>query len=197
MMKKTLFLIIGFLLSISSYGQNYTFLGQAKIEADSFYVYRGASSGGGNFADTTYTSANPFTLTTAAGRTALPNNAGSIWGLQVPVGHKPLYDGATIAGINGNMYQITIEFRVRPTSAASDPRISTVIDIGGSVGELYKRDLVLSKGNGVEHYYVSSFVYYTLDTWEENGGTVYVTAFNSDLEIYDIRYVIALAHMAR
>lgn len=104
-------------------------------------------------------------------------------------------DGA-ITGRNGDGLAITIEFKVRPTSAASDVRIQVTIDIGGAVGEIYPRDFALAKGNGFEHYYLSSFTGYTLDTWETNGGKIKVEPFNSNVEIYDIRYVLTRTHKA-
>lgn len=154
------------------------------------------TSGWANYADTTYTTGSPFLLTTAAGKVNLPNNAGTVVDSEKPSDITTFYNGTAITGQEGDAYSITIEFKVRPTTAASDVRISTTIDIGGAVGELYPRDFSLTKGSGVEHYYISSFLYYTLDTWQANGGIVKVQATNSNVEIYDIRYVIAREHKA-
>ena len=54
----------------------------------------------------------------------------------------------------------------------------------------------MSKGNDVEHYYLSSFNAYTLNTWEANGGTVKIVS-DASADIYDIRYVITRTHKAR
>jgi len=151
-------------------------------------------SGWADYTDTTYTTGSPFTLTTAAGSVELPNNAGTIRDTEKPSDMTSFYDGTTITGVNGDAYSIDIEFKVRPTSPSADVRLNVLIDIGGVVGEIYPRDFSLTKGNGIEHYYLSSFLYYTLDTWETNGGTVKVQAFNSDVEIYDIRYVFVREH---
>lgn len=90
---------------------------------------------------------------------------------------------------------LTIEFKIKPTTAAIT-KLSVTIDIGGSVGEIYPRDFILTKGNGVEHFYLSSFGAYTLNTWEANGGTVKVIT-DQNAQIYDIRYIITRTHKAR
>jgi hypothetical protein len=52
------------------------------------------------------------------------------------------------------------------------------------------------KGQGVDRKILSTTCYYTLDTWEANGGTVYVEA-NGNLDIHSIRYVIFRMHKDR
>ena len=101
----------------------------------------------------------------------------------------------TITGRNGDGINITIEFKLRPTTS-SNTRVTLAIDIGGAVGEIFPRDFVLAKGNGVEHFYLSSFNAYTLGTWEANGGSVRVSS-TAPVQIYDIRYVITRTHKAR
>lgn len=151
-------------------------------------------TGWGNYADTVYTSGSPFVLNQVDLQVNLPNNAGIVIDNQKPTDISEFYDGTKILGKNGDAYSITIEFKVKPTGNATNARISTAIDIGGAVGEIYLRDFSLSKGINVEHHYLSSFTYYTLDTFEANGGTIRVQAFNEDLEVYDIRYVFARLH---
>ncbi len=153
-------------------------------------------TGWGVYNDTTYTDVSPFTLSTGAA-VALPNNKGSLIESQKPSDITTFYDGSVITGKNGDALNITIEFRCRPTTGASNVRMQVKLDIGGSVGVLYPRDFTLTKGSGVEHNYLSSFNVYTLDTWEANGATIYSEAFNSDIEIYDIRYLITRVHKAR
>lgn len=75
-------------------------------------------------------------------------------------------------------------------------KVTVAIDIGGTVGEIYKRDFITSKGIGVEHYYLSSFSGYTLGTWQANGGAVKIIS-DYDVEIYNIRYVLTRTHKAR
>lgn len=154
-------------------------------------------TGFGNYSDTVYTTSSPFTVIDGATAVNLPNNAGSIYEAQKPIDIDTFYDGSVITGRNGDGINITTEFKCRPTGVGADPRLTVSIDIGGGIGELYKRDFFLNKGSGVEHNFLTSFNAYTLDTWEANGGTVKISATNEDIEIYDIRYVITRTHKAR
>lgn len=129
---------------------------------------------------------------------SLPNNAGSKIESQLPTDVSTFYDSSigAITGRNGDGVNIVVEFRLQPITNANNPRITVSIDIGGAVGEIFPRDFVLSKGQNVEHFYLSSFNAYTLGTWEANGGKVVISA-TSDVIVYDIRYVITRTHKAR
>lgn len=100
-----------------------------------------------------------------------------------------------ITGKNGDSYIITLDFKAKPTNAGTS-YIETWFDIGGSVGELYRRINTFPKGNGVERAITHSTGVYTLNTWEGNGAKVYVEADNT-CDIYDIRFVIIRLHRAR
>ncbi|WAC00913.1 hypothetical protein N7U66_11800 [Lacinutrix neustonica] len=130
-------------------------------------------------------------------KVTLPNDAAGGIDTQKPIDIATFYDATnqTITGRNGDGLNIVIEFKARPTTAAST-RLTVAIDIGGGIGEIYKRDFVLSKGNAIEHYYLSSFTGYTLGTWQANGGTVKIVS-TASTEIYDIRYVLTRTHKAR
>ncbi|WP_242084715.1 hypothetical protein [Aestuariivivens sediminis] len=153
-------------------------------------------SGWADYVDGVYTSASPLSLT-ASNKVTLPNNAMTVRDSQKPTDIIEFYNASnsTITGRNGDGININIEFKARPTTAAVT-KLTVAIDIGGAVGEIYVRDFIMSKGNGVEHYYLSSFNAYTLDTWETNGGTVKIVS-DASAEIYDIRYVITRTHKAR
>lgn len=154
-------------------------------------------SGWADYTDGTYTVGSPFTLTTAAGKVTLPNDAATSRELELPLDlPNGFYDGTGILGKEGDAYAIDIEFKLKPKSATS-PRIYTSIDIAGAVGEIYPREFVYSKGNGAEQYYLSSFIFYTLDTFEANKGIVKVRTEDSDVDIYDIRFVFGRLHKAR
>lgn len=154
------------------------------------------NTGWADYTDQTYTTGSPFSLT-AGTKYTLYNHADVIRDSQMPVDIDSMYSrtDSTITGRNGDGLNVLIEFKVRPTTATVT-KLTVTIDIGGSVGEIYPRDFILTKGNGVEHYYVSSFAAYTLDTWETNGGKVKVQVDNA-AEIYDIRYVLTRTHKAR
>ena len=147
--------------------------------------------------DTTYTTGSPFLVTAGAPAQALPNNAGSKIETQLPSDVTSFYDGTVITGRNGDGVMIMMEFQCRPTTNNSDVRLKTSIDIGGTVGEIYPFEFGLGKGLNVEHFFLKSTLAYTLDTWETNGGTVLIEAFNSNIEVYNIRYLISRTHKAR
>ncbi|WP_242118764.1 hypothetical protein [Aestuariivivens sediminicola] len=153
-------------------------------------------TGWADYVDGVYTSASPLALT-ASNKVTLPNNAMTIRDSQKPTDITTFYNASnsTITGRNGDGINVNIEFKARPTTAAVT-KLTVAIDIGGAVGEIYIRDFIMSKGNGVEHYYLSSFSAYTLDTWEANGGTVKIVS-DASAEIYDIRYVVTRTHKAR
>ena len=153
-------------------------------------------TGWGDYADGTYTSTSPFSLT-AGNKVTLPNNAAITRDSQKPIDITTFYDATNsiITGRNGDGINIVIEFKVKPT-VNQTTKITLAIDIGAPVGEIYKRDFITSKGVNVEHFYLSSFNAYNLNTWESNGGTVKIVSdFAAD--IYDIRYVITRTHKAR
>lgn len=152
--------------------------------------------GWADYTDTTYTSASPLSLT-ASTKITLPNHAQIIRDSEIPIDIDSLFSIAdtTITGRNGDGLNVLIEFKVKPTTAAVT-KITVTIDIGGTVGEIYPRDFILTKGNGVEHYYLSSFGAYTLDTWETNGGKVKIVS-DAAADVYDIRYVLTRTHKAK
>lgn len=178
-------------------------------DESSFYFYENGSwsklisensvsdhTGWAEYKDGTYTSASPLVLS-ASTKVTLPNDASTVRDNQKPDDVTTFYDStnSTITGRNGDGVNIVIEFKARPNSA-STTRLTVAIDIGGAVGEIYVRDFVLAKGNGVEHYYLSSFDAFTLDTWEANGGAVKIVS-TASADIYDIRYVITRTHKAK
>ena len=169
--------------------------GRVKINDNFTEVYD--STGWGNYADNIYTVGSPLTITDGAAAVSLPNNKANTIETQKPTDVTTFYDGNVITGRNGDGINITIELKCKPLGVGASPKLTLYIDIGGSVGAIYTRDFVLSKGNGVEHYYLSSFNAYTLNTWESNGGAVMVSAENEDIAIYDIRYIITRTHKAK
>ena len=174
-----------------------------------FYFYNGVSwvkiiaenstndyTGWGDYVDVTRTSAAPLNLI-ANVKITLPNDANTIRDSQKPIDITGFYDStnSTITGRDGDGLNVLIEFKVRPT-ANQTTKITVAIDIGAPVGEIYIRDFITSKGVGVEHYYLSSFNAYTLDTWETNGGTVKIVS-DYAADVYDIRYILTRTHKAR
>lgn len=141
-----------------------------------------------DYVDTQYTEAAPFSVM-ADTDTVVPNNAGTVRGAYKPRDVPTFYDGSVITGRPGDHLEITIDMKVLPTSAATT-YFEFWFDIGGGVGELYRRIISFPKGNGIVRPLTATTGVYTLETWEANGATVFCRA-NGSVDIYDIRFVIA------
>ena len=159
-------------------------------------------TGWGDYTDTQYTSGSPLALS-ANTDTVLPNNASSGPRTQLP--EDPANPGTTIdlfdtvnnkiIGRNGDSLALSIEVKVVPASQSST-YIDIWIDIGGSIGELYRSTFAFPKGQGVLRNIVYDPIVYTLDTWETNGGTIYIRS-NGTCNVYGAKAVIARIHKAR
>lgn len=165
------------------------------------------STGWGNYPDSQYTSGAPFSLTGATD-TILPNDSGgavvetqlpadvSSFVEVVPAATSGLaYDHTKITGRDGDGILITIDLVAVPTNAGTT-YIEFWFNIGGGVGELYRRIITFPKGVGVARPINFTVSGYTLNTWEANGATVYVRSENS-ADLYDIRYLITRTHKAK
>lgn len=146
------------------------------------------------YQDTQYTSGSPLSVVGNTD-TILPNNALSKIESQKPDDIATMYDGTVITGRNGDGLGITIDMNAVPTNAGTT-FLEVWIDIGGGVGQLYKRIITFPKGTGIVRPINFTVNAYTLDTWETNGGTVYVRA-NGSIDLYDIRYVLTRTHKAK
>ena len=150
--------------------------------------------GWASYNDTQYTSGSPLVLA-ANTDTPLPNNAGSVVNSQLPSDITSFWDGSTITGRNGDNLDVQIYFKAESTVA--NQWLDVWIDIGGGVGELYRQTFSFPKGSGVERGIMYSLASsYTLNTWEANGGTVYVRS-NGIANIYDIVFNFDRSHKAR
>lgn len=142
--------------------------------------------GWADYADTQYTALSPFSLN-ANTDTILPNNGSGGVQTYEPDG-VTLYANDKITGITGESRLITVEYKITPSSASAT-YVETWFDIGGSVGELYRRITGFPKGSGVERGVLGTTYAHTLGTWETNGATVYVRS-NGACTIHSVRYVI-------
>ena len=151
-------------------------------------------SGWASYVDTQYTSGSPFSLA-ANTDTVLPNNAGGGPRSQLPLDVADFYSGGLITGRSGDGLDAMFYFKSVPTAA--NQWLDIWFDIGGAVGELYRQTFAFPRGAGVERgilYALPSA--YTLDTFESNGGTVYVRS-NAIATIYDINFNFDRGHRAR
>jgi len=151
------------------------------------------TTGWGSYNDTQYTSGSPFSLT-ANTDVILPNNKGNTLEFQKPADVTTFYDGSVITGRNGDNLDIQIYFKATPST--QNQWLDVWVDIGGSVGELYRQTFSFPRGSGVERgvmYSLSSA--YTLGTWEANGGTVYVRS-NASATIHSVVFNLDRSHKA-
>ena len=161
-------------------------------------------AGWASYVDTQYeTDDAPYIMLSNANY-RLPNNSGTVIDSQKPtdinsfveVVNLGSYDYSKILGRSGDSIDIMIYFKAKPTSN-NDAWLDIWLDIGGSVGEIYRQTFTFPKGSGVERgilYAIPSA--YNLSTWEANGATVYFRS-NDILRIYDINMNIDRNFKAR
>lgn len=151
-------------------------------------------TGWATYVDTEYTESNKYKLFNEV-KVTLPNNAGFILDSQKPYYIDSFYDSSSksITGRNGDGIIVTIEFWAVPKTNKGS--LSTSIDIGGTVGEIYPRLTTFRQKKNEAQPVSMSISGYTLDTWEANGGKLKIIT-HGDFEIYGIRYVITNSHKA-
>jgi len=150
-------------------------------------------TGWAEYVDTQYTSGAPFSVI-ADTDTVIPNNGANANETQMPADVTTFYNGSTITGRSGDGIMITFECKLIPTSVGTTVA-ETWFDIGGSVGEIYRRLISFPKGTGVIRPINFTVAGYQLATWATNGATTYIRA-NGTMDVYDIRFVITRTHKA-
>lgn len=152
-------------------------------------------TGWASYVDTQYPNAGAAFAVVADTDTLLPNNAGTVIDSQKPTDIATFYDGTIITGRDGDSLDVMIYFKATPS--AINQSLDVWIDIGGTIGELYRNTFTFPRGAGVERgilYALPSG--YTLGTWEGNGGTVYVRS-DAALTLHSINYNFDRTHKAR
>jgi len=157
------------------------------VDGIAAFAARTNPTGWASYNDGTYTEGSPLELA-ADTDTVLPNDAASKIETYMPSDYTTMMVGGKVQGKQGDSLIITVDFTAKPTNVGST-YLETWFDIGGSVGELYRRPITFPKGNGVERQVVLSTAVYTLDTWEANGATLYIRG-NNTFDIYDIRVIV-------
>lgn len=162
--------------------------------SNDYYLDASSFTGWADYTDNVYNASNTFSVTGGVD-TIIPNNALIVRDSQKPIDVISFYNGSQIISSQKDSLAITIEFKAVPQSVSAT-RADVWFDIGGGIGQLYRRTVSFSKGSGVVNYVTFTTDVYTLDTWEDNGATIYINA-NDDIEIYDIRYVVYRLHKGR
>lgn len=149
------------------------------------------TSGWASYVDTLYTPSNPFTLTSNTD-TILPNNAGTVIDSQKPLDIGTFYNNNKILGNSGDALDIMIYFKALPT--ATNQWLDVWLDIGGTIGELYRQTFTFPKGVGEERGIVYGLPSsYNLGTWEANGASVYIRS-NAPMTLHSMVYNIDRNH---
>lgn len=136
--------------------------------------------------DTTKTSGTPLSLI-ANTRTLLSLNADSVIEPHAPTGTtaSDFYNNTSkklFGATEGDSYDLRITFTADP--ATTNTNLFWELDIGGSQGVIFEDSKPLLKGSAAERY-VQIIPYFTLGTFQANGGDLYLEA-TSDTDIYDI-----------
>lgn len=152
-------------------------------------------TGWASYRDTQYVDLASAFLIPANTDTVIPNNAGVVIDSQKPSDIPTFYDGSVIPGRNGDNLDIMIYFDAVPSAA--NQWLDIWLDIGGSIGELYRQTFSFPKGASIKRgllYALPSA--YTLDTWEANGATVYARS-DANCQIHTINFNFDRSHKAR
>lgn len=134
---------------------------------------------------------------TANTRTKLSIDGSNKIETQLPIDTGPLWDTVTntITGREGDAIDVKIQFVFTPTTAAAT-EINIEVDIGGAIGVVEYETRALTRGAGNPHNITLAFPAYTLDTWEANGGEIYVEV-DGPGSVTALRIVIVRTHKAR
>jgi len=151
-------------------------------------------SGWASYVDTQYTVSAKRSI--AQGVTiALPNNAGAVINGFLPAGVTSFYDGTKITPANiGDAYTIRIAFTAQNNNVNGLAEIN--LNIGGAVGEIFRRSIQFPKGAGTVTQYSFAELIYSSDTFKANGGQLDITSITGTTEVWGVVYVIARIHNA-
>ena len=154
-----------------------------------------------SYVDTVYSSANtPFASATtffvAAGTTVkVPNNGGFVINSQLSPDIGTFWDipSQKITGREGDNLDLMAYWKAQPLGQNAE--LDIWIDIGGSVGELYRETQYFRGANetkGVKYDLSSA---YTLDTWQANGGELYMKP-SVDMHFWGFNFNFDRSHKA-
>jgi hypothetical protein len=139
-------------------------------------------TGWASYSDTQYTEASPFSVPDNGTTYSLPNNAGTKIDAYLPFGVT-------------SFYNVTIRFKAK-NDAAQGGFFNFGIDIGGSLGIIFKESVIFAKGANIETSFSIDTPGYSLTTFVANGGVIKITSGSGNITIYDIEYQIVREHKA-
>lgn len=140
--------------------------------------------------DTQYTDASPLSISQGATAT-LDIDAVSKIESQLPIGVSSYWDvGNSADGMN-----FTLGFKGRSSSNTGSATLG--IDIGGGIGQIFKRNSRFPRGSGTNHDFYFSSQGYQLGTFLANGGVPKITSDAGTTSIFDITLQVHRTHKAR
>lgn len=149
------------------------------------------TTGWASYVDTAFTSLAPFNVL-AGVTTKLPNNAGNIIDFQKPSDISTFYTGSAITGRDGDSLDLMIYFNALPS--ATNAELDVWIDIGGAIGVIYLQTFYF-RGASTKGVMYSLPSAYTPNTWELNGGTIYVKP-SVNMDFWGMTYNFDRTHKA-
>lgn len=149
-------------------------------------------AGWARYKDTSKTSGAPQVITVGSGYVALVNNAGATIDTYKPADCNTFYDAATgkLTPARLGDYQIlTVRFSASCTHP--DTVLEFGVDVGGSLGIIFKDFKIFPKGSGVQHDITFACPGYNLDTYLANGGIPKIQSLVGDINIWNVEFQIA------
>ena len=139
--------------------------------------------------DTQYTSGSPLVINQNV-RTLVPNNAGAIINSQIPLDITTFWDPINSKFIPDRVGDFYILRYSGVIVANNNNTYATLeLDIGGSQGVIWTRDIALTKGANVPVEFAIAIPLYTLQTFVTNGGQFYIETTRR-CDLYDISLVV-------
>lgn len=128
--------------------------------------------GWAQYGDATYTSGSPLTVNNARTQITLDKASGVIE-QYLPRGVASLWENNKITPDQvGDAYDIRLNFKAQ-TSTELGGFFTFELDVGGSQGVIYASSHSFPKGQNTEAIFSITFPIYTLQTFIDNGGTMY------------------------
>lgn len=155
-------------------------------------------TGWASYGDTVYTVGSPFVVNSGVTAT-LGNNGATVMNSQLPYGVTSWYNGTTnkfTPTSDGDYYLWTIRFKAKNT-ASLNAYFDIGIDVGGSLGVIFKETKLFVKGAGVEQDFTIVIPGFSGSTFVPNGGIPKVTSYGGNSSFYDITYQIERLHKKR
>jgi hypothetical protein len=159
--------------------------------------------GWASYVDSAATSGSPLELNAGNSYVApitIDGLASGSSSAQWPAGVSAPWDTSTnkLIGVNdGDMFDMRLKFSAQ--DGASMTLLDIYIDIGGAIGELWRKSIQIAKGASTETEVLISSNYFTGTTFIANGGIIYASTAQSstDMDIWGIEIVLLRKYVGR